>query len=435
MNRTLYTLLFHLGLPLVFLRLLWRSRRAPAYSRRIGERFAIGLPAFKPGGIWVHAVSVGESIAAAPMVRELMARYPDLPITITCMTPTGSERIQALFGDSVQHCYLPYDLAWAAARFLNRVQPKLAVVMETELWPNHIHQCAQRGIPVALVNARLSERSARGYARFARLAAPMLAELSLIAVQTEAEAERFRRLGARVECVEVTGSIKFDLSIDPALPETASALRNQWNATERPLWIAASTHAGEDEILLEAHRQLLANNPDALLILVPRHPERFAAVYELCRKQDFIAVRRSLSEPPTASTQVLLGDTMGELLFLYALADVAFVGGSLVPTGGHNLLEPAALGKPVLTGPHLFNFLDIAAQLHDAGALTEITSATELASEIEAFWRAPLQAEQARGGGYAVLKNNQGALKRLLDELERLLHPNGQRPGVGDLVS
>lgn len=421
MNRTLYTLLFHLGLPLVFLRLLWRARRAPAYSKRIGERFALGLPELKPGGIWVHAVSVGESIAAAPMIRELMARYPELPITITCMTPTGSERIQALFGDSVQHCYLPYDFPWAASRFLDRIQPKLAVVMETELWPNHIHQCARRGIPVALANARLSERSARGYARFARLTAPMLAELSLIAVQTEAEAERFRRLGARAECVEVTGSIKFDLTIDPALPKKAAELRSQWNAVNRPIWIAASTHAGEDEILLAAHRQLLATHPDASLILVPRHPERFAAVYELCRKQDFSTVRRSQKEPPEATTQVLLGDTMGELLFLYALADIAFVGGSLVPTGGHNLLEPAALGKPVLTGPHLFNFLDIAAQLRDAGALVEISNAAELAASIDALWRQPNEIERMRGTGLSVLSNNQGALNRLLAGLELLV--------------
>jgi len=420
MNRTLYTLLFHLGLPLVFLRLLWRAWRAPAYSRRIGERFAIGLPPFKPGGIWVHAVSVGESIAAAPMIRELMRRYPELPMTVTCMTPTGSERIRALFGDSVQHCYLPYDLPWAAARFLMRVRPQLAVVMETELWPNHIHQCAVRGIPMALANARLSERSTRGYARFARLTAPMLAELSFIAVQTAAEAERFCRLGARPECVEVTGSIKFDISIDPALPEAATALRNHWGAAGRPIWIAASTHAGEDDILLAAHRQLLAAHPDALLILVPRHPERFGAVYELCRKQNFSAVRRSLDESPETTTQVLLGDTMGELLFLYALSDVAFVGGSLVPTGGHNLLEPAALGKPVLTGPHLFNFLDIAAQLRDAGALCEITSASELAAAIEALWNDPERAERMRSAGFSVLHNNQGALARLLAGLGRI---------------
>ncbi|EQM73756.1 lipid IV(A) 3-deoxy-D-manno-octulosonic acid transferase [Stutzerimonas stutzeri] len=421
MNRTLYTVLFHLALPLVVIRLFWRARRAPAYAKRIGERFAVGLPVFQPGGIWVHAVSVGESIAAAPMVRALQARYPQLPITITCMTPTGSERIRALFGDSVQHCYLPYDLPWAAARFLDRLQPKLAVVMETELWPNHIHQCARRGIPVALANARLSERSARGYARFSRLTAPMLTELSLIAAQTEAEAERFRQLGARDSAVRVTGSIKFDLSVDPSLLGRAEQLRQQWGATERPIWIGASTHTGEDEILLAAHRQLLAERPDALLILVPRHPERFGSVHELCRKQGFSTVRRSLGEPPQASTQVVLGDTMGELLFLFALADVAFVGGSLVPTGGHNLLEPAALGKPVLTGPHLFNFLDIAAQLREAGALVELDSAPDLAVAVMEFWRDAAKAEQARRAGYRVLKNNQGALGRLLGELERLL--------------
>nr|MBF6616228.1 glycosyltransferase [Candidimonas sp.] len=216
------------------------------------------------------------------------------------------------------------------------------------------------------------------------------------------------------------GSIKFDLTIDPALPKKAAELRSQWNAVNRPVWIAASTHAGEDEILLAAHRQLLATHPAALLILVPRHPERFAAVYELCRKQDFSTVRRSQNEPPEATTQVLLGDTMGELLFLYALADIAFVGGSLVPTGGHNLLEPAALGKPVLTGPHLFNFLDIAAQLRDAGALGEINSAAELAKEVEALWGDPARTERMRSAGYSVLQNNQGALARLLAGLARI---------------
>mgnify|MGYP002041060976 FL=1 len=209
MNRTLYTALFYLGLPLVAIRLWLRSRKAPAYAKRIGERFSLGLPSMQPGGIWVHAVSVGESIAAAPMIRALLARYPQLPITVTCMTPTGSERIHALFANEprIQHCYLPYDLPCAAARFLDRVQPKLAVIMETELWPNHIDQCARRGIPVALANARLSERSAKGYGRFARLTAPMLAQMSLFAVQTEAEAQRFLRLGARPETVQVLSLI------------------------------------------------------------------------------------------------------------------------------------------------------------------------------------------------------------------------------------
>ncbi|MCG4452259.1 lipid IV(A) 3-deoxy-D-manno-octulosonic acid transferase [Pseudomonas sp. MMS21-TM103] len=426
MNRHLYTLLLHLGLPLVAGRLAWRAWRAPAYAKRIGERFSLGLPPLQTGGIWLHAVSVGESIAAAPLIRELLARYPQLPITITCMTPTGSERIQAMFAGPdyagrVQHCYLPYDLPWAAARFLDRAQPRLAVVMETELWPNHIHQCARRGIPVVLANARLSERSARGYARFAKLTAPMLAELSLIAVQTSAEAERFRRLGARPECVEVTGSIKFDLRIDPALLMRAATLREQWGAVQRPVWIAASTHAGEDEIVLAAHRVLLERWPAALLILVPRHPERFDSVFELCQRQGFGTRRRSSGEAVAAGDQVLLGDTMGELLFLYALADLAFVGGSLVGNGGHNLLEPAALGKPVLSGPHLFNFLEIAAQLREAGALLEVADAEGLAHRVDQLWREPALAQNMRQAGQAVMQANQGALARLLAGLAGLL--------------
>ncbi|WP_282356064.1 lipid IV(A) 3-deoxy-D-manno-octulosonic acid transferase [Pseudomonas sp. PS01303] len=423
MNRTLYTALFYLGLPLVAIRLWLRARKAPAYAKRIGERFSYGMPTLQPGGIWVHAVSVGESIAAAPMIRALLQRYPQLPITVTCMTPTGSERIQALFANEprIQHCYLPYDLPCAAARFLDRVQPKLAVIMETELWPNHIHQCAKRGIPVALANGRLSERSARGYGRFRKLTAPMLAEMSFFAIQTEAEAQRFRDLGARPETVEVTGSIKFDLTIDPALLQRAAELRGQWQAQERPVWIAASTHEGEDEVVLDAHRRLLANHPDALLILVPRHPERFNSVFELCQREGFSTVRRSTGANVDAQTSVLLGDTMGELLFLYALADSAFVGGSLVANGGHNLLEPAALAKPVLSGPHLFNFLDIAAQLREAGALAEVEDAEGLAVEVRRLFELPRDAQRMADAGLAVMRRNQGALQRLLDGLARLI--------------
>ncbi|WP_460066889.1 lipid IV(A) 3-deoxy-D-manno-octulosonic acid transferase [Pseudomonas sp. S2_H08] len=423
MNRTLYTALFYLGLPLVAIRLWLRARKAPAYARRIGERFSYGMPTLQPGGIWVHAVSVGESIAAAPMIRALLQRYPQLPITVTCMTPTGSERIQALFANEprIQHCYLPYDLPCAAARFLDRVQPKLAVIMETELWPNHIHQCAKRGIAVALANGRLSERSAKGYGRFGKLTAPMLAEMSLFAVQTEAEAQRFRDLGARPETVEVTGSIKFDLTIDPQLLQRAADLRGQWQALERPVWIAASTHEGEDEVILDAHRRLLTNHPDALLILVPRHPERFNSVFELCQREGFTTVRRSTGSNVDAQTSVLLGDTMGELLFLYALADSAFVGGSLVANGGHNLLEPAALAKPVISGPHLFNFLDIAAQLREAGALAEVDDAEGLAVEVQRLFELPRDAQRMADAGLAVMRRNHGALQRLLDGLGRLI--------------
>ena len=423
MNRTLYTALFYLGLPLVAIRLWLRARKAPAYAKRIGERFSYGMPKLQPGGIWVHAVSVGESIAAAPMIRALLQLYPQLPITVTCMTPTGSERIQALFANEprIQHCYLPYDLPCAAARFLDRVQPKLAVIMETELWPNHIHQCAKRGIPVALANGRLSERSARGYGRFSKLTAPMLAEMSFFAIQTEPEAQRFRDLGARPETVEVTGSIKFDLTIDAQLLQRAAELRGQWQALERPVWIAASTHEGEDEVVLDAHRRLLANHPDALLILVPRHPERFNSVFELSQREGFATVRRSTGTNVDAQTSVLLGDTMGELLFLYALADSAFVGGSLVPNGGHNLLEPAALAKPVISGPHLFNFLDIAAQLREAGALAEVDDAEGLAVEVQRLFELPRDAQRMADAGLAVMRRNQGALQRLLDGLGRLI--------------
>ncbi|WP_460160281.1 lipid IV(A) 3-deoxy-D-manno-octulosonic acid transferase [Pseudomonas sp. S2_B10] len=423
MNRTLYTALFYLGLPLVAIRLWLRARKAPAYAKRIGERFTYGMPTLQPGGIWVHAVSVGESIAAAPMIRALLERYPTLPITVTCMTPTGSERIQALFANEarIQHCYLPYDLPCAAARFLDRVQPRLAVIMETELWPNHIHQCAKRGIPVALANGRLSQRSAKGYGRFSKLTAPMLAEMSLLAVQTAAEAQRFRDLGARPETVEVTGSIKFDLTIDPQLLQRAAELRSRWQAQDRPVWIAASTHEGEDEVVLDAHRRLLGSHPDALLILVPRHPERFNSVFDLCQREGFATVRRSTGANVDAQTSVLLGDTMGELLFLYALADSAFVGGSLVPNGGHNLLEPAALAKPVLSGPHLFNFLDIAAQLREAGALAEVDDAEGLAIEVQRLFELPRDAQRMAEAGLAVMRRNQGALQRLLDGLARLI--------------
>ena len=421
MNRPLYTLLLHLILPLIGLRLLWRAWRAPDYAKRVGERFAIGLPPMRRDGIWIHAVSLGESIAAAPLIRELMVRYPLLPITVTSMTPTGSARIQALFGERVQHCYLPYDLPWACARFFRQVRPRLAIIMETELWPNHIHQCAKHGVPVALANARLSERSARGYGKLAKLTAPMLAELSLIAAQTAAEAERFRQLGARTDCVEVTGSIKFDLRVDPELLVRAAELRASWGATQRPVWIAASTHAGEDEIVLAAHRQLLAQQPRALLILVPRHPERFAAMFELSEREGFATVRRSQSQPVSAEIQVLLGDTLGELLFLYALADVAFVGGSLVENGGHNLLEPAALGKPLLSGPHLFNFLEIAAQLRAAGDLIEVTDAQTLHAAVQRLFVEPALAQAMADAGLGVMSANQGALERLLAGLQRLL--------------
>jgi len=456
-NRHLYSLLFTLCLPLMLVRLLWRARRAPDYARRIGERLGYRLPVATPSpptplpltgegsratavpspargrgcpagtgegsppahGIWLHAVSVGEAIAAAPLVHALLARHPGLPITVTCMTPTGSARIQALFGNRVHHCYLPYDLPGCVRRFLHHVQPALAIIMETELWPNYLHQCAQRGIPVVLANARLSERSARGYARFPRLTRPMFASLAWLAVQSEAEAARFRALGARPETVSVTGSVKYDLHPDPAIPARAAALREQWGFAARPVWIAASTHPGEDETVLAAHRQVLASRPDTLLILVPRHPERFDPVWQLCRAQKFNTARRSTNAAVSPNTQILLGDTMGELLLYYALADLAFVGGSLVAHGGHNLLEPVALAKPVLTGPHVFNFHDIATRLRSAGALLDVSDAQTLSTALLTLWATPTQTQTR--AALDVLHANQGALGRLLDGIATYL--------------
>lgn len=421
MNRTLYSLLFYLALPLVVLKLFLRSRKAPAYRQRIGERFALGLPQLKQGGIWLHTVSVGESIAAAPLVRQLQQLYPELPITITCMTPTGSERIRSMFGDSVQHCYLPYDLPCRARKFFNLLKPRLGIVMETELWPNHIHQCASQGIPVVLANARLSERSARGYAKFPKLTAPMLAKLSGIAVQTPVEAERFLQLGACKEAVQVTGSIKFDLKIGQQLFVQAEQFKADWQPQQRPVWIAASTHIGEDEQVLAAHTKLLEQQPEALLILVPRHPERFDSVYQLCMDSGLQTLRRSESTAVQAQHQVLLGDSMGEMMLYYAVSDLAFVGGSLVEHGGHNVLEPAALGKPVLSGPHVFNFLDIIGQMREAGALQEVQDADELAQQLQRLWVDNSARQQMQAAGEQVLKANQGALQRLLDMLSARL--------------
>lgn len=418
MPRFLYSLIFTLCLPLVLLRLLYRAWRAPAYARRWSERFALGGD-LRAGGIWVHAVSVGESIAAAPMVRELLRRHPQLPITITCMTPTGSEQIRKLFGDQVGHAYLPYDLPWLQRRLIRRLQPRIAIIMETELWPNLVAECRRAGVPVVLANARLSQRSARGYQRVAWLVRPMFAALDWVAVQSAAEAERFVALGVRQAALTVTGSIKFDLKPAAELLEQADRWRAQWG--ERPVWIAASTHAGEDEIVLAAQQLILRRHPQALLILVPRHPERFDGVARQVQQAGLSMVRRSEGTMPGMADQVFLGDSMGELMQFYACADMAFVGGSLIAGGGHNYLEPAALGLPVLSGPHRFNFTEISELLEQAGALVEVADAEALAGQVIRWLDDAGVARQAGAAGQAVVKANQGALERLLQGIAGLL--------------
>lgn len=418
MPRFLYSLIFTLCLPLVLLRLLYRAWRAPAYARRWSERFALGGD-LRAGGIWVHAVSVGESIAAAPMVRELLRRHPQLPITITCMTPTGSEQIRKLFGDQVGHAYLPYDLPWLQRRLIRRLQPRIAIIMETELWPNLVAECRRAGVPVVLANARLSQRSARGYQRVAWLVRPMFAALDWVAVQSAAEAERFAALGVRQAALTVTGSIKFDLKPAAELLEQADRWRAQWG--ERPVWIAASTHAGEDEIVLAAQQLILRRHPQALLILVPRHPERFDGVARQVQQAGLSMVRRSEGMMPGMADQVFFGDSMGELMQFYACADMAFVGGSLIAGGGHNYLEPAALGLPVLSGPHRFNFTEISELLEQAGALVEVADAEALAGQVIRWLDDAGVARQAGAAGQAVVKANQGALERLLQGIAGLL--------------
>ena len=418
MNRFSYTLLYYLLLPVVFARLLWRARKAPLYRKRWGERLGFFKAPLQTNGLWLHSVSVGETIAAAPLIKQIQQSYPDLPITITTMTPTGSERVTALFGDSVFHVYVPYDTPSAVGRFLKKVRPKLALIMETELWPNLIHQCSRQQVPVLIANARLSARSAKGYGRFPKLTQPMLQQVSCIAAQAEADGQRFVELGLEPQKLQVTGSIKFDIQVSSELLVDAQQLRSQWGV-ERPVWVAASTHHGEDEPILQVFKALLQHYPQALLVLVPRHPERFADVAQLCRSQGFDVAVRSQQQPVSADTQILLADTMGELMLFYAVSDIAFVGGSLVPTGGHNFLEPAALGVPVLAGPHVFNFTEISRLLVDAGGMCQLETVEQLAAEVRRLMDQSDERQKMGEAARSVVQNNGGAQQRLFELVEQ----------------
>ncbi|EJL93569.1 lipid IV(A) 3-deoxy-D-manno-octulosonic acid transferase [Pantoea sp. BIGb0393] len=419
---TLYTALLYLIQPLIWLRLWLRGRKAPAYRKRWAERYGYCSGKVLPHGIVLHSVSVGETLAAVPLVRALRHRYPTLPITVTTMTPTGSERAQSAFGKDVHHVYLPYDLPGSINRFLDTVDPRLVIIMETELWPNIIRILHQRKIPLVIANARLSERSAKGYKKLGGFMRDLLQRITLIAAQNAEDGDRFLSLGLKRSHLTVTGSLKFDISVTPELAAKAVTLRRQW-ASRRPVWIATSTHEGEEAIVLDAHRRLLQQFPDLLLILVPRHPERFKDACDLTQKRGFSFTLRSSGEIPSSSTQVVIGDTMGELMMLYGIADLAFVGGSLVERGGHNPLEPAAHAIPVLMGPHIWNFKDICAKLQQAEGLITVTDVVSLQKEVANL----LQDDDYRRyyGRHAVevLHQNQGALQRLLQLLEPHLPP------------
>ena len=330
-------------MPVVMGRLAWRARRNPDYLRGLGQRFALGTPVFGAASpLWIHAVSVGEAQAAVPIARALRERHPEVPLLFTTTTPTGRDRIRQALGDTVRHCYVPYDLPWLMGRFLDRIRPRALVVMETELWPNLFAACDVRAVPVVLANVRLSARSARGYRWAGRLSREMLQRVSSIAAQSQSDATRMLSLGAPPESVEVTGSVKFDLHLPASLREEAQVLRRSLGP-ERSVFIAASTHEGEDAQVLDAFARVLVAIPHCLLVLVPRHPERFAAAAALSRRRGYATALRSRAPSSFDGVDVFVGDSMGELPLFYAAADVAFVGGSLVPTGGHNMLEPAAL--------------------------------------------------------------------------------------------
>ncbi len=415
----LYTLLIHAALPAVLARLLWRSRKAPAYRRRWGERFGQVPRRPAPGGVWIHAVSVGEVQAIAPLVRRLQERHPDLAITLTTTTPTGSDQVRRLFGDSVAHSYMPYDLPRFLERFLQAVRPRYFLMVETEVWPNLLRACRAAGVYSLLANGRLSERSLRGYRRLGGFSRRVFAGIDQVAAQTEDDARRFVEAGVPAGRVSVTGSIKFDIDIPASVREQVEVMRRNWGG--RPVWIAASTHEGEDEVVLVAHSRLLRVMPDALLILVPRHPERFGRVALQAVRLGFPVIRRSDGSLPGPEHSVYLGDTMGELPVLLGASDAAFMGGSLSRIGGHNMLEAAAQGVPVCFGPHVFNFALIARMLIECGAALEVGDAEELAG-VMSHWLsdASLRASAGEAGRHMVAQNR-GALDRLYGLLESRL--------------
>ena len=422
MFRFIYSVVFYLITPLIILRLVIRGLAAPNYRKRWGQRFGFFTPSeSSKETIWLHAVSVGETLAAVPLVKALQEKYPERRLLITCMTPTGSERITAAFGDSVDHSYAPYDTPDAVARFLKRVQPKMLIIMETELWPNTVAACYKRQIPVILANGRLSEKSARGYARVSKLSGPMVAQLSAVAAQHGDDGGRFTALGLPVEKLHITGNIKFDLELNAQIRLSAEALRQQWDGTnQRPVLLAASTHRGEDEIILQAFSLTKQSVNNALLVLVPRHPERFNQVGDLCLDAGYSLARRSNNDS-TDNADILLGDTMGELMTFFGACDIAFVGGSLVSNGGHNMIEPAAWGKPTLSGLSVFNFAEVSRLLAEAGGLSLVEDAAALAESVIVLMKNPEQAQQMGLSAQQVAEANRGALERLLAVIDNSL--------------
>lgn len=418
----------YLLIPLILYRLAVRGLRYREYFGRWRERFGFFPDPHIRESIWIHAVSMGEVNAALPLIDALMQRHPHTPFVITTVTPTGSERVRRVYGDRVFNVYLPYDLPASILRFLKRVHPRVSVVMETEIWPNLFLECASRDIPVILANARLSEKSFRGYGPVRPLAKQAVASVRYIAAQSATDAGRLRELGAEPDRLGVVGNLKYDMSVPPDLGEQAHAMRQMWGA-QRPVWIAASTHEGEELPVLKAHTEVLRQFPDALLLIAPRHPERFKPVSLACRNFGFVTRTRSEDGTAAIDTQCFVVDTLGELLRFYATTDVAFVGGSLVPIGGHNILEPAALAVPVVVGPKTFNFADITASLLDSGAAVQIDDGQALGSVIIKLLADPeLRLRTGRAAKNA-FEREQGGVLRTVAIVDRELEKSAPAPG------
>jgi 3-deoxy-D-manno-octulosonic-acid transferase len=421
--RGLYSVALYLLAPITVYHLIWRGLRQPSYFLRWQERYAF-YDARPMRTLWVHAVSVGEVNAAVPLVNALRRSRPDLRLLVTTITPTGSERVQALWGDAVEHVYLPYDLPGAVGRFLAHYRPYAALIMETELWPSLLFGCRDAGIPAVILNARLSERSLRGYRVLAPLVARALRTVRMVAAQSRADGERFVRLGAHPEQVAQVGNLKFDVAVPEDLAGFAARCRAHCGS--RPVWIAASTHDDEEPAVIAIHRQLRAQFPDLLLLWAPRHPERFRAVADTARAAGWSVSTRSRQQWPQADDAVFVIDTLGELMSFYACADVAFVGGSLQAIGGHNLLEPAATGTAIVTGPHLHNFVEIAQRLEDARALRVAPDAEHVEQALAELLGDPELRARMTAAGRALVETGRGALARTLDLLQPLLPPPPQ---------
>jgi 3-deoxy-D-manno-octulosonic-acid transferase len=418
--RILYLLLTHLVAPIVVAIEGWRELRDPAQRGRVRQRLGFVEPQWRPGCLWVHAVSVGEVQAAAALVRELKARVPGLEIVLTTVTATGAQRARTIFGAEVRHCYLPYDLPGPVERFLDRIQPGAVVVLETELWPTLYRALGRRGIPLAIASARLSDRSVRRYRRLASLIRDTLSNGVVIGAQSAVDAERFVDVGAPADRVRVTGNVKFDLEVPEAVIAAGREFRSRC-AAGRPVWIAGSTHEGEEAAALAAHALVRARHPSALLLLVPRHPQRFDAVRALLARGGHAFAQRSAGTLPAAGDEVLLVDTIGELQMFYAAADAAFVGGSLVPVGGHSLLEPAVLGLPVVSGPWTQNAPEVADLLTQAGALATVRDADKLARQVLECFDDPARARADGEKGRAAVAANRGAVQRVVEMVLPLL--------------